>query len=201
MTDDIDEAAYLKEWSDYYAAIGRVVVLAEHCTDHLRIAAMHLSGMFNRRQMIFRSLTRGIPAGAWPDAVEALLGETLEDHDDREVVTALLARYRGLNTERNRVVHSRWFIGWKSSDEEGTPEEVAGVSWPTRGKKLGPKPRSKASLDELRTVGDELREMADAFAALSGLLVLREPGRIARNFEKDESGHYVPVGRVHASPP
>ena len=192
---------YEKAATKFYAAVGRIAVLAEHGTEWLRHLAMVQSGLFfqNESQGAFRALTRSITAGNWPDTIEALTSRTMEGRDeDREVVLHLLARWRQCIVDRNRAVHTQWMVGWGAGGE-GPSEEVSGVAWPIRGKKVGPKDQSAITLEELREIGDRMKAVVDALATLS--MASHLPDGLARQFEDDGSGNLVPKGKISANPP
>jgi len=194
VTSDSDLAA------QFYQAVGRIAVLAEHTVENARLAAMMRSGMFfdGKSQQVFRAFVSGIPAGNWPETLDAVYEVMSADSGDREVVSELVARWRTLITERNRAVHTQWFVGWRAPGEP-VSEEVDGLAWRQRGKKAGqPRDDGETSLSELRSVGDRFRALSDALAVLRGCL---RDGEIAARFERNASGHFVPKGKVHANPP
>ena len=192
----VSREEYQAQTERLYAKIGRVTVEAEHLSYE----------MFNCSVMILE--TRGLDQ---PFAQTALSGHNLEsmrrlwesltkqvyqgDDFAQDLITKLSKWIDTVNQQRNKVVHSLWYIGWGNestvSYEDALSRQVKRATG--KGEQGGLKYSSlKKDAEGFQEIIDALLELTGLVRRLNGCISLSATkegyGNLEANFHYDEKG-------------
>jgi hypothetical protein len=196
--------------SEYYEAIGRLIVLFEHCVEQMRMFNMHLSGLFHSTegQWTARTFMHRMTARELGEVCRTLFTDLKVKVGEDRVVTPskedlramedLAKRWITLCEKRNEAVHSTWFIGWGKEGRAPT------LRWRRAKDGLTPHARDYG-LDDFAQLGDEAKDFANLLAYVQGgflynIIALRDgknPSHLLANqIAFDRNGHVlIPEGR------
>lgn len=108
---------YSNQTAELYRALGEFIVQFEHLMFATKNKINLLCGLGNETRLLLEPYT----ARQTIDLICKLIHEHSDrvklDPQDQELFKKLVSDLRTINTERNRVVHTTWFIGWASEKE------------------------------------------------------------------------------------
>ena len=153
--------------AEQYEQIGRLVVEFEQACSWLRIGiifSLHCDGL--RTQSLAQILIDNNFMTAMPliEAYDAIMTEigVREDPIQKEVLDQISREFRVLISERNKVVHGLWFIGYASVDDSDF-SEIAGL-------KGNPSKKQGMSFQHLPTSVEEIEKLVERTKSLRELL-------------------------------
>lgn len=107
-----------------YLAIGKFLVKFEHMIEAMKYRFKFLFSMTKNIELLIKPLSARQMISVLKDLIETK-EITVEE---KELFKKLLKDLEKLNTKRNLLVHSTWYIGWKSKDEDLNKEIFKGRS-------------------------------------------------------------------------
>ena len=203
--------------SEYYEAIGRLVVQFEHGVEQIRMFNMHLAGLFhsNEGQWTARTFMHRMTARELGEVFRTLFTDlkvrgakdriVTPTNDDLRAMEDLAKRWSALCDKRNEAVHSTWYIGWGDEGRAST------LQWRRAKKGLSPHAK-KYGLEDFAQIADDAKNFADLLAYLKGGFLINvikfQEGKnpdhlLANQINFDGDGHVVipEGGSASATPP
>lgn len=112
--------------ADLYRAIGEFVVNFEHLMYASKNKANLLCGFGNDTALLLEPYS----SRQTIDLIGSLIQQRSTEitSEDKDLLKNLVSDLRAVNTERNKAVHSTWFIGW-CSDEDTDFSQANGIKY------------------------------------------------------------------------
>lgn len=171
---------------DVYANIGEFVVKFEHVCHAMHSAIiwlMHVQGLQNQR--VVQILLARQTASPLFDTFRSLTAELVDQNpSEQQLVNNIMSRIDSLITERNKVIHSTWYVGW-GNDETEDYSITSGIKFARNPKGANPKSHTYG-LEEFRRLITEAEKLGGLVNRMSGCLTFGDS--IENNFYIDESG-------------
>ena len=170
-----------KQAEEIYIEYGKFIVMFEHMVDALKNSIMLCIGINSGvRHDVIEILLNGFKLNNYTDKLFALYCLIYpDDEDGKQLVDKLLKKVVSLNTERNKVVHGLWFIGFCGPEDTDFSE-----AWRTKSKV------NKGALQKIteRQTAEHLKALFKETAKLHGLIgrlgwcmMEPSPGKTQRN--------------------
>ena len=143
MTTPSRKELFEHQTSEQYKQLGKFVVEFEQVCEWLRIniiLILQRNGLKNQRLIQILINNQGMTASLLIDAFDAIMTE-IGDRNDPEKKTILdhiSKEFRELLSERNKIVHGLWFIGYAAIDNpdfskmaglKGNPSKTKGMNY------------------------------------------------------------------------
>ena len=191
MAADLRKELFERQTAKQYEQIGRFVVEFEKACAALRygiIFSLQRDGL--RTQRLAQILTDNIFMTETPlieshDAVMTELGFR-KDPIQKEVMDQVSNEFRALMSERNRIVHGHWFIGYAGADDhdfskigglKGRPSKKAGMSFQ----------QLPTSVEEIAGLVERASSLSRFLMDIHGLLIVQASGEGKGKFENNFS--------------
>ena len=187
MDEESRQELFECQTAEQFEQIGRFVVEFEQACSWLRVGivfALQRDGL--RTQSLARILTdnRSMTAAPLIQAYDAIMTETgiREDPIQKEVLDQASKEFRELMSERNKIVHGLWFIGYASADDQdfsrigghkGNPSKQQGMSYQAL----------PANVDDIKCLVERTKKLGALFMAIHSLLAIQAPEQDQGNFE------------------
>jgi hypothetical protein len=121
------------------------------------------------------------------ELLETLIGEAIAGASDAEkkIIANIFKRMNAFEEERNRIIHSHWFVGW-ASEEDQDFSAFFGHKLQAAGARTNVQPRESTAeqFDELTDQAGELMYLLNRVGAVNVKGVT-----IAKLFEVDQQGN------------
>jgi hypothetical protein len=125
MVADHLKEKYEAQTSDLYRALGKFVVQFEHLMWAAKNKINLLCGHGQETALLLEPYTSRQTIDLISDLIHQRAEKISLDAEDQVLFKALVSDLRSINTERNKVVHTTWYIGW-CSDEDTDFSEAHG---------------------------------------------------------------------------
>ena len=178
-----------QQTAEQYEQIGRFVVEFEQICSWLRIGIIFLlqrDGLKTQRLAQILLDNKFMTAAPLIEAYDAIITEIgiREDPIQKEVLDQVSKEFHALISERNKVVHGQWFIGYARADDQDF-SEIAGI-------KGNPSKKEGMSFQHLPTSAEEIAELVERAKSLKelvydiyGFLVFQTSGEGRGKFENN----------------
>lgn len=178
---------YSAQTADIYRALGKFIVQFEHLMYAAKVKINMLCGLGKETALLLEPYTARQTIDLISDLIAQRTDEVKLDPEDLDLFKRLVSDLRAINTERNRVVHTVWFIGW-ASDKDTDFSEAHGFKF-TSQKHFKVHKISSALFDAL---SDRCRELYKVMS--TGWPIDIEPLRgpsLSSLFERSSDGRWT----------
>ena len=167
MVEESRQELYERQTAEQYEQIGRFVVEFEQACEWLRVGiifSLQRGGLRNQRLARILINNNFMTAKPLIEAYDAIMTEmdVREDSIQQEVMDQISDEFQALISQRNKVVHGFWFIGYASVDDKDF-SKIAGF----KGK---PSKKEGMGFQNLPTSTEEIAELAERARSLKELL-------------------------------
>ena len=168
MVVETRQQMFENQTSKQYEQIGRFVVEFEKICSWLRIGIiflLHRDGLKTQRLAQILIDNKFMTAVPLIDAYDAIITEigVREDPIQNEVLDQVSREFRALISERNKVVHGHWFIGYARADAQDFSQMVGIKGKPSKKEGMG--------FQHLPNSAEEIAELVERARSLSQLLI------------------------------
>ena len=184
-----------RQTAEQYEQIGRFIVEFEKACSWLRNSIMftlHRDGL--RTQRLAQILIDNSFMTATPliEAYDAIMTETgsRDDPIQKEVLDQISKEFRALSSERNKVVHGNWFIGYARVDDQGFSKMAGLKGKPSKKEGMGFQ-HLPTSAEQVIELVERARNLAELLMEVNTLLTLQalEEGKYKFENNLTKVGH------------
>lgn len=195
------EEKYLRQTTEQFAELGRFVQAFELMVNVARRGCIAFTSTLKNQELLLRAFHhKALTALPIFDIYRAMVtfivteGDQSPDAAEAKITLEILAqmstRYGGIVSDRNRLLHATWLIGWHSSSDTDFSElNLASFKWDTKGK---PEPGPVENTAELAALAEQCEEVEHLLQSLTTCIVMGPEGaHVQANFVRNEKGRWA----------
>ena len=177
MDEKSRQELFESQTAEQFEQIGRFVVEFEQACSWLLtgiVSALQRDGLKTHSLAQILTDNRFMTANPLIEAHEAIMTQTgvREDPIQKEVLDQASKEFRALISERNKIVHGLWFIGYASADDQdfskiagfkGNPSKQLGMSFQDL----------PANVDDIKCLVERTKKLGNLLMAIHSLLAFQ----------------------------
>lgn len=117
MTEEERKAKLKSQQNEQYLAIGKFVVNFEHLFYAIKNKLRFLCGTAEEVTILLEPFSASQTIGHLSNVLDWKLKNLKEDDPEKLLFKMLISDLKAINSKRNLIVHTMWFIGWSSEKD------------------------------------------------------------------------------------